>query len=43
MEPALRKLSIDGKVIAKPELPQKKKAEEKHHNATCLCITKKNG
>jgi hypothetical protein len=35
------KLSIDGKVMQKPELPQKK-AEEKHHNAPILHY-KKNG
>jgi hypothetical protein len=35
------KLSIDGKVIAKPELP-KKEAEEKHPNAPILHF-KKNG
>jgi ribonuclease-3 len=35
------KLSIDGKVIQKPELPQKKR-RKKHHNAI-FCITEKNG
>jgi ribonuclease-3 len=34
------KLSIDGKVIAKPELPQKK-AEKKSITTHLFCITRK--